>query len=259
MNSIRLNLLPYCRGQLKKGPKLSPQLILPYISKYKEQKNININYMKDINKYSNILDLQKYIINNIKTDSNKIINIGGDHSISVGTIPPMIKKYNNMKVLWIDAHADINNMKHSSTKNIHGMPLYYISELYEYKYPLLFENLMYIGLRDLDDYEKYIIDKYKIKYMSPENISIYEINKFIDNNMIHISLDFDSIDPTQFFCTGTTVINGIMINDLLNILSSLSKNDIVSIDMVEFNPLIGSEYHYNNSIKCIDSICKIII
>ena len=35
----------------------------------------------------------------------------------------------NLKVLWIDAHPDINTYKASNTKNYHGMPLSFLTGL----------------------------------------------------------------------------------------------------------------------------------
>lgn len=38
-----------------------------------------------------------------------ILNFGGDHSISMATVQQMYHIYPNLRVIWIDAHADINS------------------------------------------------------------------------------------------------------------------------------------------------------
>jgi hypothetical protein len=49
--------------------------------------------------------------------------IGGDHSIGQSSVAASIARIddvNDLYVLWIDAHADMNTMEASSSKNIHG-------------------------------------------------------------------------------------------------------------------------------------------
>jgi len=48
-------------------------------------------------------------------------------------------------------------------------------------------------------------------------------------------------------------------NKLDKLLSSLPKDNIVSVDLVEFNPLIGSKDHYNKSMECIEHVCELLI
>ena len=49
--------------------------------------------------------------------------LGGDHSIAIGTLAGLAKKYKNLGVIWYDAHADMNTEETSPSGNIHGMPL----------------------------------------------------------------------------------------------------------------------------------------
>ena len=64
-----------------------------------------------------------------KSISGKRINIGGDHSMAIASVADSLQKYNDLKVIWIDAHPDINTRKSSSTQNYHGMPLAFLSGL----------------------------------------------------------------------------------------------------------------------------------
>ena len=57
------------------------------------------------------------------------IVLGGDHSIAVGTLEGLTRAYGAPPgLVWIDAHADINNPGSSRTGNVHGMPLYFALE-----------------------------------------------------------------------------------------------------------------------------------
>ena len=96
---------------------------------------------------------------------NKKINIGGDHSMAIATVADSLNRVppGKLKVIWFDAHPDINTYKSSISKNYHGMPLGYLTGLCKSHYfPFItnylnFENLLYIGIRDIDEYEKKII------------------------------------------------------------------------------------------------------
>ncbi|MCI2455246.1 arginase family protein, partial [Listeria monocytogenes] len=49
--------------------------------------------------------------------------LGGDHSIAIGTLAGVAKHYENLGVIWYDAHGDLNTEETSPSGNIHGMPL----------------------------------------------------------------------------------------------------------------------------------------
>jgi len=74
--------------------------------------------------------------------------------------------------------TDVINIEKSSTNNVHGMPLHFLSQNNKNYIPFPFikqtlnlNNLMYIGLRDIDDYEKEIIDMYKIKIIDSHSFN----------------------------------------------------------------------------------------
>ena len=49
--------------------------------------------------------------------------LGGDHSVAIGTLGGMARARGTGGVLWIDAHADLNDPESSPSGNVHGMPL----------------------------------------------------------------------------------------------------------------------------------------
>ena len=77
-----------------------------------------------------INNINKLYNQNALIDGRKI-NIGGDHSMSIATVADSLNRYkqDNLKVLWFDAHPDINTYKSSKSKNVHGMPLGYLTGL----------------------------------------------------------------------------------------------------------------------------------
>lgn len=84
--------------------------------------------------------------------------LGGDHSVATGSISGVLKNYNDLKIIWIDAHADINTPLSSPSGNYHGMPVAHLLGLFPGKVhgfewfdnigPFIKrENITYIGLR----------------------------------------------------------------------------------------------------------------
>ena len=244
-------------GQQKKGVQFGGDIILQSL-KIKIFNNLNITKHLDYKKGYNLVNknLKKKLFN---------INFGGDHSIAVSTIQPMLNYYKkDLLVIWIDAHADINTYNSSTTKNKHGMPLSALTGQMENWYPvkqnnytLPYNNLIYIGIRDLDSYEEKIINENNIVSF-PTCCGKY--NKHIINTIqqhpakyIHISCDIDSMDPSIMPSTGTPVINGLSVTNVCNIIK-LCKPRLVSFDLVEFNPFIGSITDVQKTLSNINKI-----
>src|SRR3954453_11144956 len=70
--------------------------------------------------------LAEAVYNTLK-EGRKPIVLGGDHSIAVGTTSGISRYYRergqNIGLIWIDAHADMNTPDSSPSGNVHGMPL----------------------------------------------------------------------------------------------------------------------------------------
>lgn len=64
-----------------------------------------------------------------REDNEMVVTVGGDHSIGSATISAALSKYPDLKVIWVDAHADFVNpyLKGTPKQNYHGMPLSHVS------------------------------------------------------------------------------------------------------------------------------------
>lgn len=261
---------PHRLGQKKIGVELAPMLFTSLLFKIYPTYKFAIHNVKCKNNkfhyYKNINNL--YLLNKSIGHNQPRINIGGDHSMSIATVANSLNEFPNTKIIWIDAHADINTYSSSHSKNKHGMPLSYLTGIdYNKKYKFIknklkFDNLLYIGIRDIDPYEKKILKQYNINYISSNNInnnlneSIEKINTFLNGqDKIHISFDVDALDPCLFPHTGTKSQNGIQIDKIYFLLNYLYKKyDIFNTDIVEINPLINTN---DNLIKNIYKIIDI--
>ena len=282
MKRLLLNNLPLWRGQNKIGVKYGPCLLNTLTHNIVNNRYfIQNNFLKskNLNNFdlsTNIPYLKNYIthlLENSKRD-DLILNLGGDHAISIATIPPMLKKYPNLKVIWIDAHADINSPNESLSGNVHGMPIHYISTLHSdgAENKLLLDNLIYVGVRDVDYTEKLTLNRHKIRNYTKEEIDKIDkrgieivvnemmIEKELLNNPIHISLDIDGLDPEYCPSTGTKAENGLNVYDVVNLCKRIKQTgNLVSIDLVEFNPLIGSDSDVDKTLHNIKKILEVVL
>lgn len=243
MRLININNLKCNIGQRKLGVESGGDRLLKLYESQVNYQNFKIATF-DFNNYSDYSVAYEHI----RQTNNFCINLGGDHSVGAITVQAQLDKYfDDLLVVWIDAHADINTWESSTTKNIHGMPVAPLVGLMNHWWSstcshhiLKPSNLLYVGIRDLDPPETEFIKKLDIPYFSDFSPHVIQAIQSHPATKIHISLDIDGIDPELMPSTGTKAPNGLKMDDVIQIIN-ISKDKLVSFDMVELNPLIGSE------------------
>ncbi|WP_185863217.1 agmatinase [Blattabacterium cuenoti] len=161
---------------------------------------------------------------------NKFITfIGGDHSISIGSIRAFGEKYTNLSILHMDAHADLRPIYKGNPYN-HACSMYEASQ----KYPLI-----QIGIRSMDIIEKKYIQKGNIFYMH----EIYKNDLWMQDAIqklsknVFISIDIDVFDPSIAPSTGTPEPGGLSWYTTLRFLKGVFKRkNIIGFDIVELLP-----------------------
>lgn len=262
MNKLTYIFAKCNQGQSKKGVEKAYK----YAHNILKKSALNIENEK-FNSRLGYLDLRNNVIQEIKQNKTPFI-FGGDHSISIGSLSGSLNCYkDDLTTIWVDAHADINTKKESLSGNLHGMPLAYLTGLESNifhnikNHKLKFENLIYLGLRDVDDFEKKVIKENNIKNLTSNelnnNIPLDSIE--INTENIHLSIDVDVLDPKIMPCTGTPVKRGISLEKLEEIIWwAKIMGNLVCIDLVEFNPKIGLEDEFNKSLKNYKQIIDLI-
>jgi len=255
-------LCPIFIGQKLYGPCQAPKILSNSLQKIKKFDNFKHYDLKIQNAYheidyeQNLRNILRYNNDIFKSNKKSLnncdlnINLGGDHSIAIGSVSASLDKYqDDLVVIWIDAHADMNSMDSSLSKNIHGMPLNILTRPLHYELPLTrlkYNQIIYIGLRDCDDYEVKLIQEKQIRHWTSHEINeldrwpqhrdgFFQLLKTLTKDKkIHLSLDVDALDPKYIPCTGTPVDNGISMDFVTNLIFNL-KNNIVNADIVELN------------------------
>lgn len=186
--------------------------------------------------------------------------LGGDHSMSIGSIAGISahckKVGKRLGVLWIDAHSDINIPSTSPTGNIHGMPVAVSLGLGAKELTtiggdfnkLLPENIVYIGLRSVDEGERELIKELGITAYTMFDIDKYGIFSIIQNTLekmrtsidhLHISFDLDSVDPKVAKGVGTPVQGGLSYRETHLLMEMIAESGLISsFEVAEVNPIL---------------------
>lgn len=251
------------------GSNLGPEILINNIDKTNintiNKLNYNNSYIKELDKNilkKNLNELNSFNekLYNKTTESllnNKLpLTIGGDHSIAIASALASINKYNNLGIIWFDAHGDFHTFETTASGNIHGLPFAAITG---YEKNLItnfhkgnyynFNNAVLLGARDIDEpYELDNLKKAGITIITTEDIKKYGFKAMYEKafsiasngtNGIHISYDLDCIDCDIAPGVSIPVKNGINLEEAYGFVDYIIKNKekIKSIDLVEFNPL----------------------
>lgn len=218
---------------------------------------------KGLRNYDEIIEVNQKLNKEVSAsiENNRFpLVLGGDHSIAVGSVSAISKHYNNLGVIWYDAHGDLNIPEESPSGNIHGMPLRILTgegpkELLELNSNVIKpENIVLIGMRDLDKGERQFIKDHNIKTFTMSDIDKLGIKEVIENTIeylksrnvdgVHLSLDVDALDPLETPGTGTRVLGGLSYRESHFALELLHQSHLISsMGLVEVNPLIDSNNH----------------
>ncbi|CAN5856020.1 arginase [soil metagenome] len=186
--------------------------------------------------------------------------LGGDHSISVGTVSAIAaaarREGKKVGLLWVDAHGDINTPETSPSGNIHGMPV--AALLGEGPDELTSiggagpkvdpRNVAMVAIRSLDEGEKVRLKRYgvAVHIMSEvDRLGIEEVMKVAlarvadGTDRVHVSFDLDAVDPTVAPGVGTPVKGGLNYREAHLLMEMLSDSGLMtSLEVVEANPIL---------------------
>lgn len=191
---------------------------------------------------------------------NKIAALGGDHTLSLGTVAGASKALKgNLGLIYIDAHGDFNTDKTTLSGNIHGMSLSALvglgaKELVNIYSPgtkIKIENAILVGASDLDPKEEELIKKVNLPTFDMMDIlaksfgdlfgMIRDLNSRVDN--IWISFDLDAVDGIYAPGVGIPNTGGLTHREIMAIARYIGKKcNVVGIDIVEYNPTRDIEH-----------------
>lgn len=164
----------------------------------------------------------------ILEDNKKTLAIGGEHLVSYPLIKSHIKKYNNLHIIHLDAHADLRD-EYLGEKISHATVMRRIYESLETK------NLWQFGIRSgTRDEFKFANQKTNMYKFSLDGIKEAIID--IGDEPVYISIDLDVLDPSIFSGTGTPEPGGVTFEALMKAIKAMMHLNVVGGDIVELAP-----------------------
>lgn len=188
------------------------------------------------------------------------LTIGGDHSISMGTVTGNALRGNpqgkRMGLIWVDAHTDFNTPKSSPSGNIHGMPVAHLTGLGNERlanlgngWHMQNSDIVMIGIRSVDAHERELMNEAGIKAYTMKEVDQLGMTRITEETLerlggldrIHVSFDADALDPTVCPGVGTPVPGGLSYREghlLMELFNESGR--ITSMDIVEVNPILDT-------------------
>jgi arginase len=202
--------------------------------------------------------------------------LGGDHSIAIGTVSGVSEHFRDkgekVGLIWVDAHGDMNTPDSSPSGNIHGMPLATVLgmghpklvEMGGFSPKVQKENVVLIGIRDVDDNERKIIRESGIRAYTMRDVDergigpiMKEAIELANNGTagFHMSFDLDGMDPRDVPGTGTPVKGGLDWREA-NLLMEMASDSgaMRSLEVTELNPILDIENQSGE--VAVDVICS---
>jgi arginase len=201
--------------------------------------------------------------------------LGGDNSVSIGTMAGLARVEPRQGLIWVDAHPDFNVPETTPSGNIHGMPVAAIvgdgdprlTEVGGVTPKVLEENLVWIALRDVDPRERdrvraspataYTmrdVDEMGMRQVTGEAINLATRGGV---DQIHLCFDMDSIDPRHAPGTGAPVPGGLSYREAHLMMEAFNDAGIItSAEFVEVNPAL--DLRNGTAELAVELICSLL-
>lgn len=250
------------------GAALGPVQLINDIKGFYQGENESILQEEDILKSRNLSDLRKneYEIDNLNTKIYKTvlekmkenyfpILIGGDSSTTIPIALASSKVNENIGIIVFSPFTNYNTFSTTVTGNLHGLSLAAITgyknhELRYYHDGNVIQpaKSVVVGARSIDDWEKDNVKYSGLTVFTNATIKEKGLEATIEEafaialdktNGVHISFDLGLLDPDIAPGVSIPVFDGLSEEEVMNINNIIVKHikDIVSYDIVEFNPL----------------------
>ena len=176
-------------------------------------------------------------VSEILKEDKRLAIIGGEHTVTVGTVRAYRNEYLDLSVLHLDAHADLRQEYEGSAYN-HACVMARVADICPF---------VSVGIRSLCAEEADRIQR--------ENLSIYGMHRlrrddsWVEASLsalgddVYITLDLDVFDPSVMPAVGTPEPGGMGWYEVLSFLRLIfERKRVVGFDVVELCPKPGAEH-----------------
>lgn len=171
-------------------------------------------------------------VDQLLSDGKFPLGIGGEHLVTWPVIQSFAKRFENLAIIHIDAHADLRE-HYEGERLSHSTPMRKACEL------LGAENVYSFGIRsgmkeefEYADESGMFMAKYDV--LEPLKAKLPELA----GRPVYLTIDIDVLDPAHAPGTGTCEAGGITSRELIESIGAISQSDVlvVGADLVEVAP-----------------------
>lgn len=195
-------------------------------------------------------------------DPDRVVTIGGNCMVSLAPFDYLHGKYENVGIIWIDAHPDVSTPD-DGYPNAHAMVLgsllgqgapQLVSQM---QYPVFKpSDVLYVGLQQLHDYQEAYLNKLGVEYkiQSDAFVTDEEIKAFtskFDHILVHFDIDVmdEHLFHSTYFANPELVGDGagggkMTMEKLSDVLHLITDNsDVIGFTIAEYLPFDEHRLH----------------
>lgn len=182
-------------------------------------------------------------------EPQRVFTVGGDCSVDAAPVAYLRSRYGDeLAVVWLDAHADLNTPDSSPSQALHGMVLRLLlgegdPELRAALTVALEPDQVFLaGVRQFDPPELAYFEEQRLRHASVGDLEAHP-ERLIDLvaargfGKLHLHLDLDVLDPEHFAALGCPAPGGLTLQGLSRLLQALSSAfEVVGLTICEYAP-----------------------
>ncbi len=178
--------------------------------------------------------------------AERLVVVGGTCGVEVAPVAYLHERYgDDLAVVWLDAHADLNTPASSPSGHFHGMVLRTLlgdgpeAMTTAIGRPLNPHQVFIVGARDLDPAEHAFIGRSEATWLGPDVCDAPE--RLLDTlqrsgcHHVYVHFDVDVIDPQDFRSSYYQVPGGPTLAAMADTIGALHRHfDVVGLSVLEY-------------------------
>lgn len=163
-----------------------------------------------------------------------LVVLGGEHSITPGVVEPLVRRWPDLSVLQIDAHADLRE-SYQGDRFSHACAARRILD---------HAPLVQVGIRNFSEEEAPFVNRGRVRtFLAHEHRGDRALPRKVLKALsrrVYVTFDIDGLDPALVPGTGTPEPGGLGWYEALDVLRLVcAEREVVGFDVVEVAPIPG--------------------
>ncbi len=168
----------------------------------------------------------------ILADGKIPLLIGGEHLVTLGSFRAVQKKYPDVHIIHLDAHADLRE-DYLGARLSHACVIRRCHDI-------IGDGRIHQFCIRSGEREEF---RFAVKHTDMHKFSLEGLSETmteIGDKPIYFTIDLDCLDPAYFCGTGTPEAGGISFSELLSAIETVCKGNIVGADINELAPMLDT-------------------